>query len=182
MPRPVLILTGPPGAGKSTIADLLAQAGDGASVHLHTDDFYDRYIKRGYVLPWLKEAEAQNRTVISAIAAAAFTYAAGDYWTIVDGIVGPWFLDPFRQVSQVCGIALDYVVLLPQSADIAVERVMARATHGLKAEDAVRDLYRQFSDLGALEKHSFDNSGMTEIETANAIRKDLEGGRFRLSV
>ena len=51
----VLILTGPPGAGKSTIADILARASVTQSVHLHTDDFFDRYLKSGYVLPWLPD-------------------------------------------------------------------------------------------------------------------------------
>lgn len=59
----LLILTGPPGAGKSTIGDILARESTQPSVHMHTDDFYDRYIKSGYVLPWLPESLKQNETV-----------------------------------------------------------------------------------------------------------------------
>ena len=80
---------------KRGIAGLLAERG----VHLHADDFPDRYLKSGYVLPWLPEARVRNETVSRAIAACAFAFAAGGYFTIVDGIVGPWFLDLYRRAG-----------------------------------------------------------------------------------
>jgi adenylate kinase family enzyme len=176
----VLILTGPPGAGKSTVADILARQGLRSAAHLHTDDFYDRYIKSGYVLPWLAQAQKQNETVMGAIAAAACAYAEGGYVTIIDGIVGPWFLAPFREAASAKGIPLHYAVLRPASADMAFARVQARATHGLKAEGPVRELFRQFSDLGALEKHAFDSGATKAEETAAALSRKLAAGGFRL--
>ena len=46
----ILLVAGPPGAGKSTVAALVADRFE-RSVHLHTDDFY-AWIARGYVEPW----------------------------------------------------------------------------------------------------------------------------------
>jgi predicted ABC-type ATPase len=174
----VLILTGPPGAGKSTVADILARQSESPAAHLHTDDFYDRFIKSGYVLPWLPESQKQNETVTRAIAAAACAYAEGGYLTIIDGIVGPWFLPPFRDAAN--DIPLHYVVLRPANADIAFARVQARGTHGLKAEGPVRDLFRQFADLGAFEKHAFDAGTMTAEETAEALTGKIRSGDFLL--
>ena len=91
MAGPVVILTGPPGAGKSTVADVLARQSEMPAVHLHSDDFYDRYIKSGYVLPWLPESQKQNEVVTGVIAGAACAYAAGGYFTLIDGIVGRGF-------------------------------------------------------------------------------------------
>ncbi|HEY8948640.1 MAG TPA: AAA family ATPase [Rhizomicrobium sp.] len=176
----VLILTGPPGAGKSTVADILARQSEGPAVHLHTDDFYDRYIKSGYVLPWLPESQKQNETVTRAIAAAACAYAEGGYLTIIDGIVGPWFLMPFREAAAATNVPLHYVVLRPASADITFARVQARGTHGLKAEGPVHDLFRQFSDLGALEKHAFDSGAMSAEETAAVLAGRIRTGEFCL--
>ena len=102
----VVILTGPPGAGKSTVADILARQSETPTVHLHTDDFYDRYIKSGYILPWLPESQKQNETVTKAIAATAAAYAEGGYLTVIDGIVGPWFLAPFREAAALPGTSL----------------------------------------------------------------------------
>jgi adenylate kinase family enzyme len=177
----VLILTGPPGAGKSTISDILARESTRPSVHLHTDDFYDRYIKSGYVLPWLPEAQKQNETVTNIIAAAASAYAAGGYFTIIDGIVGPWFLEPYRTAAREKNVLLDYVVLRPASADVAWKRVEARQTHGLKAEGPLRDIYRQFAALGEFEKHVFDSSVCTEDKTASQLRMAVGSGKFRLN-
>ena len=176
----VVILTGPPGAGKSTVADILARQSEMPAVHMHTDDFYDRYIKSGYVLPWLPESQKQNEVVTGVIAGAACGYAKGGYLTIIDGIVGPWFLAPYRAAAAAKNVPLHYAVLRPASADITFARVQARGTHGLKAEGPVRDLFRQFSDLGVLETHAFDSGKMSAEETAASLGARLSAGEFLL--
>ena len=50
----------------------------------------------------------------------------------------------YREIARARKIPLDYVVLSPKSADVVFVRVLQRATHGLKAEDVVRELHRQF--------------------------------------
>ncbi|HEX5556174.1 MAG TPA: AAA family ATPase, partial [Gaiellales bacterium] len=73
MPSEVLILTGPPGAGKTTVSRLLATSHDRA-VHIESDRFF-HFIASGYVEPWRKESHEQNIVVMDAVAAAAATYA-----------------------------------------------------------------------------------------------------------
>ena len=80
----MIVLTGPPGAGKSTVARLLADALP-FSVHLHSDDFW-RYIRQGRIAPYLPAAHRQNQVVIDALTQAAFAYAAGGYHTDVPSL------------------------------------------------------------------------------------------------
>ncbi len=63
----VLILTGPPGAGKSTVADALVRAFGSPAVHLDSDAFW-HFIKQGWIAPYLSEAQAQNQVVIEVLA------------------------------------------------------------------------------------------------------------------
>jgi predicted ATPase len=72
----ILIISGPPGAGKTTVARRLAETWEGLAVHIPTDAFYSAILS-GYIAPWLPESHAQNATVTEAIAAAAAVYAAG---------------------------------------------------------------------------------------------------------
>ncbi|MGJ0223762.1 hypothetical protein ACQUZK_10205, partial [Streptococcus pyogenes] len=76
----LLVVTGPPGAGKSTVAALLAgrTARAGAAVRavearptvlVLGDDFFS-LLGPGMVAPWLPEAHAQNAVVVDAAAAA----------------------------------------------------------------------------------------------------------------
>src|SRR5262249_17760215 len=109
---PVVIISGPPGSGKSSVARRLTeQSLYERAVHLHTDDFYQA-IRKGYVAPWLPESQEQNVIVIEAFTASATRYARGGYEVIVDGVVGPWFLDPWSKMAQ-DGLDVHYVVLRP---------------------------------------------------------------------
>ncbi|OWU61254.1 shikimate kinase, partial [Staphylococcus aureus] len=66
----ILILTGTPGAGKTTTAERLANQPGLPKVHLHSDDFW-HFIKNGAIQPYLPEANAQNAIVMDALTKAA---------------------------------------------------------------------------------------------------------------
>ncbi|MEV5830695.1 AAA family ATPase [Spirillospora sp. NPDC052242] len=163
----VLVVTGPPGTGKSTVARILADAAT-PSVHLHTDDFY-AFIRRGAVAPYLPEAHEQNRVVMDVIAGAAARYAQGGFHVIVDGVVGPWFTGPLVTAAGRAGVRLHYLVLRADE-DTTVARGTARRGPGeLTDPGPLRDMHRQFGDLGELERHVIDSTAQTPAETADAV-------------
>jgi dephospho-CoA kinase len=74
----LLILTGPPGAGKTTVGVLIA-AESPLSACIQSDWFWTTIVN-GHIPPWESEADAQNRAVIRA-AAAAGARMANAGWT-----------------------------------------------------------------------------------------------------
>ena len=96
----IIVITGAPGTGETTTASAVAKESDlEKSVHMHTDDFY-HYLSKGAIPPHLPESNEQNLIVIEAFLEAAKRYARGGYDVIVDGIVGPWFLEPWLNIVQ----------------------------------------------------------------------------------
>ena len=96
----IIVITGSPGTGKTTTASIVAKESNmDKSVHMHTDDFF-HYLSKGAIPPHLPESNEQNLVVIEAFLEAAKRYARGGYDVIVDGIVGPWFLEPWRALVR----------------------------------------------------------------------------------
>lgn len=173
-PGEILILTGTPGSGKTTAANTIAQLPESPKVHLHSDDFW-HFIKAGAIAPWKPEAHGQNETVMNALAGAAARYVEGGYFVLVDGIIGPWFLDAFRDFESV----LHYIVLRPD-LDEAIRRCRARGGDTLTDPGSISALHQQLGSLGALEHHALSVAGMSADETCEALRGAVESGRFRI--
>ena len=151
------------------------------AAHLHTDDFYV-YIRKGFVEPWRPESQDQNIVIMNALAGAAATYALGGYEVLVDGIVGPWFFDPWLAAACDHDLDLRYVLLMPDEAT-AVARALARSAPGAMRDEAVvRAMCGHFRAFAPPREHILDTSGQAVGDTVAAVRAALEGGRFRLAV
>ncbi len=175
----VIILTGPPAAGKTTVAGLLATTADVPTVHLTTDLFY-RSIRAGFVLPFLPEAQRQNEVVIEAIVGTVATFARGGYDVVVDGIIGSWFLPPFRALAEQDGLTMSYVVLRP-SLDVTLARARERVGE-LKEVNAITGLHGAFAQLGDLEGHAIDTGHLDPEQTAAEVRSLLADGERGLLI
>jgi 2-phosphoglycerate kinase len=169
----LLLVTGPPGAGKSTVAGMLVERFD-HSVLVEGDSFFG-FLRRGAVAPWLPEANGQNEVVTRAAASAAGQYVAGGYAAVYDGVVGAWFLPTFAAATGLGRV--HYVVLLP-SVERCLARVTARQGHGFTDEAATRKMHGEFARAEIDQRHVFvDRSDEVEA-VVDRILEAFAGGEL----
>jgi hypothetical protein len=110
------------------------------------------------------------------VAETAASYAAGGYFTIVDGIVSPrWFFEPMRDALRANGHSVAYAVLRAPLAT-CLTRVERRASDTLSDALVVERLWRDFADLGPLETHVIDCGAQTAEATAAVLAERLQSG------
>lgn len=180
----LIVVTGPPGAGKSTVAQQLSKM-FAPSALVAGDDFF-AFIDQGYIAPWTAEAHHQNEVVVGASAAASGRLADGGYTVVYDGVIGPWFLDSFGVATGLS--RLHYAMLLPPE-QLCVERVRTRSGHGFSDLDAARHMYREFAKSEVADRHVVRSeasaealaSSIFEMVREGSLLRTIEEGSFRSS-
>jgi cytidylate kinase len=143
----IIVVTGPPGAGKSSTADALVGLFDPSAL-VRGDDFF-AFLRNGALAPWLEEAHAQNTAVISA-AAAATGRLATHCDVVYDGVVTGHFVDTFAEEAGAA--ELHYALLLPP-LEVCLERVRTRRGHGFTDARAAEHMWWEMSRAEVATRH-----------------------------
>ena len=169
----IVIVTGAPATGKSTVCALMAKHSSlPRSIHLHTDDLY-RSLSKGAIPPYLPEADKQNRTVIEAFLEAAKRFARDGYDVLVDGVVGPWFLEPWIEAAEQ-HYEIHYLVLRA-SKGTTLQRALGRDKLDEETNRRlVETMWKQFSNLGCFERYVISTDDRTTAETVAILQEKLE--------
>jgi predicted kinase len=165
----VVMLSGPIGAGKTTVARELVKISPAPLSYIEGDTFWSIFAK-----PDDKPQRERFRLLMRSVTAAAIPLARSGYEVLLDFSFPPDFLDTARKILK--EIPLDFVVLRPSLA-VCKQRAAARPEGKIADYSAYRDFYAMFEGRS---NHEVGDVEANPACIARRIRDGLDQGIFRL--
>ena len=173
----VLLITGPAGAGKSSVAQAWAASRSETCAHLQLDDFRQLVVS-GYHDPrigWNEEAQRQLDLARTNVAGVATNFIKSEIDVVIDDVAFPdWEPSGLGRWERALEpIRVELVVLIPDWATV-VERNSVRDAHDQLPEPMLRKIY---DDMSGWRNRSdvvlIDNSKLSIDETVAEIDRKL---------
>jgi len=166
---PVLMLSGPVGAGKTTVARELVKISPGPLCFIEGDALWPIFVK-----PDAQPIQARFRLLMRSMTAAAIPLARGGYEVLLDFSFPVDFLETARKILK--EVPLDFVVLRPSLA-ICEQRAAGRAEGKIADYKVYRDFYRMFEGMPTNEVADDDADSES---LARRIRAGIDNRIFRV--
>ena len=171
MERTIILLTGTPGAGKTTVAETLCTTFS-RSAHVPVD-YFRKLIKAGYASPhfWNDEVERQYHLARKNAALTARNIALEGFTVIIDDIVRQKWVGEWQR--YLADFNLRFVLLLP-SLEVAKQRNQAREIWTV--DEAIITSLHELLTAENTPDHGWlviDTSLLTIQETVEAIKQNM---------
>jgi adenylate kinase family enzyme len=163
----VTILSGPIGAGKTTVSKELIALWSAPLAYVEGDQFWPFLVKRGE-----GDRREDFRVIMRAMTSAAGSLTRTGYEVLLDFSIPPAFLPTAQKILR--DAPLDYIVLRPP-LEICAARVRDRAEGKIMKYD--RGFYGMFV---AEERHVISDESESPKAIAEIIFGGLKEGRFRV--
>jgi chloramphenicol 3-O-phosphotransferase len=163
----VVMLSGPIGAGKTTVAHELVALWQGPLAYIEGDQFWPFLVKRPDGDP-----RKNFPAVMRAMTSAAASLARSGYDVLLDFSIPPQFLPTALKIAR--DVELDYVLLLPE---LEVCAARAGARHAGKIAKYDKGFYALFT---ADERHVVSDPQAEPRVIAEFVQVGLDAGRFRV--
>jgi gluconate kinase len=167
--KSIVLLSGPVGAGKTTIAKELIASSTGTIAYIEGDTFWSFIAKGG-------EDAGRYRNfkmIISAMIAAALPYALYGYETIVDFSIPPALLETAHKIVK-GRVPVHYIVLRP-SETVCASRAAKRPEGTIADYSSFHDFYTSFDEI---QKHIIADDTGDALTTATYVREAINEGLF----
>ncbi len=174
----VLLLTGPAGAGKTTVARAWASKQQSPTAHISLDAVRD-FVKSGFANPsdgWNTATEQQLILARQGCATLALNYVNAGFHCIIDDAIFPeWESVSYNAWDRLLLAVPHYLIVLLPKFEVLVERNQLRTGHHLLSDAMLYTIYAMM--LPWHDQKIFpviDNSELSIEETVKALELEVE--------
>jgi guanylate kinase len=168
MKKPIVcVITGPAGAGKSTISKLLAQRFEKSAVI--ENDYVRRMVVGGYLRPWpwSEEVKTQEFLAVKNVIAMTENYLNEGFSVFIDIVAGRSLLEMIRKALPQQNV---HIFLLLPDEEALLKRFDNRGTGGDELKERTKELRQRFVELPAkIQLTVMNSTNQTAEETAEEV-------------